>query len=527
MIDIIPRPKKISTELWIDEAIWGHRFYDEQTPWLTILEFLLILESIDQEQKLIEKTDNKIDYKCWERLYLRNILFNNPYLDIIANDKSLTDQERWDLWLDKMKENAAVHQENASYEYLKVRFTKFQDFADVVRFILSNSIEGDSNKRWSSKFIFPFGPAYLFPDLRIDNKNNFSASIDRRFFARTGELLYLMICRSKMNQEILSGLIKLGIISDSVNSNNYNSKWNQLGIILQPNPLSQFEHQMSLNENYCYLPYRYLPEYDALADDWLKILNTNLPDFDALPHLVNLTGLHLIIYMLGRAKYILEDYTKIEFIIDITSNKKNIVSTISCQSFAVNNSFSEQAVKYYVKRITQEPKWKDITDHKNNVWLVDIKDFLMEKLIGNSKESEILDITSNSPDEILEQISQEAIIRHKKHVGKCHNSWSKQIGLASSRGTRRFRYTLTDSLLKTLVLCHVSHRLEFQEFLQILYDNYGFVIGERQAINYIDNGKVDEMTFHENAENLEQRLSSLGLLKRLSDACAYVQNPFS
>ncbi|MBI2570980.1 MAG: hypothetical protein HYV63_28580 [Candidatus Schekmanbacteria bacterium] len=24
--------------LWAEEAIWGHRFYDNQTPWLLVLE---------------------------------------------------------------------------------------------------------------------------------------------------------------------------------------------------------------------------------------------------------------------------------------------------------------------------------------------------------------------------------------------------------------------------------------------------------------------------------------------------------
>lgn len=44
---------------------------------------------------------------------------------------------------------------------------------------------------------------------------------------------------------------------------------------------------------------------------------------------------------------------------------------------------------------------------------------------------------------------------------------------------------------------------------------------------FIENGEADQEAFASNAERLEQRLSSLGLLKRLSDACAYVQNPFA
>ncbi len=37
----------------------------------------------------------------------------------------------------------------------------------------------------------------------------------------------------------------------------------------------------------------------------------------------------------------------------------------------------------------------------------------------------------------------------------------------------------------------------------------------------------DDTSFERNRARLEARLSSMGLLKRLSDACAYVINPFA
>ena len=128
---------------------------------------------------------------------------------------------------------------------------------------------------------------------------------------------------------------------------------------------------------------------------------------------------------------------------------------------------------------------------------------------------------------MLEEICQQAITRHKQHVGKFHNSWTKEIGLAASRGSHRTRYAPTDSLLKTLVLCCVPQRMEFQEFLETLYKKYGFIIGEKRATDIINRKEADQEVFSDNAERLEQRLASLGLLKRLSDACAYVFNPYT
>jgi hypothetical protein len=69
--------------------------------------------------------------------------------------------------------------------------------------------------------------------------------------------------------------------------------------------------------------------------------------------------------------------------------------------------------------------------------------------------------------------------------------------------------------------------MEFQEFLSILHARYGFIIGHHQAGPYITQGLSDQKSFEDNARRLELRLASLGLLRRLSDACAYIENPYT
>jgi hypothetical protein len=68
--------------------------------------------------------------------------------------------------------------------------------------------------------------------------------------------------------------------------------------------------------------------------------------------------------------------------------------------------------------------------------------------------------------------------------------------------------------------------MEFKDFLEALYQRYGIVVGDGQARDLIDSGNADQEDFSDNARRLEERLASLGLLKRLSDSCAYVENPF-
>jgi len=70
-----------------------------------------------------------------------------------------------------------------------------------VSLVRTTSLEVNSNKRWTSKFVFPYGKDCLYEDLDKNATTN-----DRRFFGRTGEVLYLMLCRTQRKQELLAAL---------------------------------------------------------------------------------------------------------------------------------------------------------------------------------------------------------------------------------------------------------------------------------------------------------------------------------
>lgn len=533
-LEILPKPQSQNknhreTEMWVDEAIWGHRLYDEQTPWLTLLEFLGILQTeLEAQRPFIEEVEyNQLNYSSYSRLYLRNILFNNPCLEAVNAEYS-TEEDRWKNWLEKIT-NDCGGIPNPDFSYLQERFSNFRDFLEVVKFLQYNAIERDSNKRWSSKFVFPYGINCLYEDLRV-NKDGFSN--DRRFFARTGELLYLMISRSHRKIEILDHLRKIGVID-----NHKSSKWNNLVAALQPNSDANNDTKPRNKGNSIppYLPYKTLPEFDNLADDWLNLFNCYLPDYDSLPHLVNIMGVHFVIYLLKRAQGILNNDDDIrfeskspdnedepKFILEIVTPKKTIIRNLASDNFLKNNNLSKQAVEHYIQRLSQLSEWQKCLYSATPI--EDALDIFKEEIYYDKKNNEI---KGNSPEELLQNLCQQAIDRHKKHVGQFHNKWAKEIGLASSRGSRQTRYAPTDSLLKTLVLCCVPKRMEFQEFLEIIYQKYGFIIGEKQAIDIINRNEADQEAFKYNRERLEQRLASLGLLKRLSDACAYVFNPYT
>ncbi|WP_435923404.1 hypothetical protein [Paenibacillus sp. DYY-L-2] len=507
---VLERPAKIDSDMWVDEAIWGHRLYDEQTPWLCFMEFLNVLNAeMHAARALKETSPNTLSYSPQQRLYLRNILFNNPRMRVIEREFRNDNHAQWEKWIETMAADSAGIQ-TPNFSYLQSRFSSFEDFIDVVEFLSSSTIEGENNKRWSSLFIFPFGPDCLYEDLNVKGTN---ISQDRRFFARTGELLYLMLARSGKGEELLKHF------EDRILNND--SKFNRLVSAIQPD--EELSHSSSIKREGAYLPYLDLPEYKAIAEDWIRLFKCNIPTYDVIPHLINVMGIHMLIYSLNRAKEVLGQSDKATFLLEIVSPKKTIVRELSADSFYENNLLSRSAVERYIRQVSETNEWQSAI---NSNELLECRDILKKKFEWPKKSKED-DYDFDSPQELLNALLENAINRHNQHLNKFHNVWSREIGLSSRRGSRRYRYAPQDLLIKSLVLCVVPSRMEFQDFLEELFLKYGFIIGDKQASSYINSGRADQEAFSENASRLEQRLASMGLLKRLSDGCAYVENPFA
>jgi hypothetical protein len=506
MIKRLPRPAAHKREVfdgafWVDEQIWGHRLYDEQTPWLTVLEFLSVFLS---QPALTGRADLK--YTPQRQLRLRNIVFNNPYFAEVIREPPLTDSEAWSSWAELMDRGAALSDE--SFIGLRDSIPRFPDFVRVVEYLRRTSIEGNSNKRWSSKFVFPFGPSALYEDLRVKES---SASNDRRFFARSGELLYLMLGRSARASE-LAALIKERF----------------LGV---GDPTHRIVHALqgiaepaSDSRPIGYLPYEALPDFDELTDDWLFLLRQPLPRFDFLPHLVSVTGLHLLKYFLGRARDQLGHGSGPVFVCEIVSPRRNSVREVAVQCFEQNQALPREAVERLIREVDQSTEWKKACADPEAIQACAR---VLEARFDWPDDSELESINAHKPEDLINQLVQRALLRHRQHFGKIHGTWARHIGLSSRRGSQRVRYAPTDALIKALVFANVQTRMEFKLFLKRLHERYGIVIGEHQSGAYLSEGAADLEDFAENATRLEERLTSMGLMKRLSDACAYVQLPFS
>ena len=510
MSSIIKRPEIKSVDFCVDENIWGHRLYDEQLPHLTVLEFLGVLGSnLDRPLRLREEDGGTAKFKPQRQIRLRGLLFNNPYVESIA-DGAASDEEKWRQWLERFAQGATGNGD-VDMAYLRRSFASFDDFAKAIELLRSSSFESRSNKRWSSKFVFPFGPDALYEDLEIDSKGKMSN--DRRFFARTGELLYLMLARSKRGGE-LGDILAARLF-------NREAPMNRLARALQG--ASQYADDPRPAG---YLPEAANPRFDQICEDWLSILAKDMPIYDALEHLIVISGLNMLLYFLDRAKRVAGNDDPVEIVCEIVSKERTKVRALSGDSYQFNQGLPAKAVRAHVESIRLDAEWATAAmaefPEAERVKLMRER-FQWPPADGGDDD----DYTGKSPDALVSDLVENALARHEQHVGKIHAAWSRAIGLSSRRLSRRTRYAPNDRLLKSIVISIVDERMQFDEFLAEAKRRYGLILGDAEGSRLLNAKLVDQEELSENRDNLETRLVGLGLVRRLSDSCSFVENPFA
>jgi hypothetical protein len=493
------------TTLWVEEELFGHRLWARQTPWLLFLEFLNVAEAFlrDGTDALFSPTrpDEMRPYTMRYRMGLRYILFDNEDLVRISSS-SVSDQDKWTQWLGSMEGRGI------NFDYLKSRFQKFDHFSDLVALVRNTTLEAETrDRRWSSRFVFPFGVSALYSDAKVGANG---PQPDFNNFGRTGEILYMMLSRS-------SGAGRLRVA------------FSELLALNQPKNLLVSRLCAPGDDNLdrgqkgeTYLPYKSHPAFERLASDWLAVLDRNLPEQDAYAHLVPLSALHILLYQLETSAGMLGQ-KRPHLVCEMIAPRKEFVRQRSIASFQDNDAKSNTALMVLIDEALSAPEWQDVVlgEYTDAERLKRGLEFLERRFSYKTK---------TLPSELNELIDQFKEDVEEKHVGACgrvHRDYSRYIGLSSARGTNRVRYAPTDNLLKTLVVARVPRRLEFKRFLADLYVQYGFVLGEAEALLALDPEDYDASAFERNRMRLEARMGSMGMLIRLSDGCAYVINPFA
>lgn len=506
-------PETLSTasmRLWCEYAIWGLLFHDDQSPWLTVVECLHICfarQRADQAilEGLPESASHEIiRYATPLNHHLRHLLFRDRDILEIA-ERNLDDRAMWQAWKDLLDRD----QITLNFDYLRKEFQSFQEMANAVELLRSAEIESQTAKRWTSRHLLPLGDSLLFPDVAAND------GLDRKFMRRTGELLYLMLNRSEQRAD-LAALISSRLLATK-------TPWNKLAARLAGPDLGD-----DASTSVGYLPMASHEAYDVLASDWIALLKlASVPIENVLDPLQRLSGLAQALYILQQARTTIGPPAPLPpFFMDMVGIGRSPVRKLSIALHQRHQAMLGDAMAQFVHAYAQSEDWIKIADDGDRASAVRElkKRFLWDAGYPNDPDR------LPSPTQQMDQLRMEAQSPRGHSVVSAFKSHLRHLGLLRSYRRAGTWYAPNDNFLEALVLGNVTTPMEFNDFLQHVFQRYNIVVGPEEVRNAfsLSSGAlpVPLADLQDNERRLEERLRVLGFLDRKSDDCAFVINPF-
>jgi hypothetical protein len=501
--------------LWCEYPIWGLLLYDDQSPWLSILEALHICFSRASDKKSIFPGPEQdasgallhewMQYSVPLSTGLRTILFNDQMIDDISASAA-DNASMWTSW-----EKSCDREKSVDVAHLKKRFAEFRDLARAVALLRSSQIDGNNNRRPTSRHLLPLGRDMIFADV-----SESKLQPDRRWLRRTGEIVYLMLNRSAYRGAI-EALLREKLIEAK-------SPWDRLARNLKGREADE-DDTRSLNTGYLPLPSH--SAYERLAQDWLAILALRMPISTSLASLARLTSLNLLLYVVERGVEIVEgpEGHVPPFVLDMVgSSSLGGLRKLSDDLYKRHRRLPAEAMRTFVERFRGSEEWARIEADENAA--LEARNllasrFLWKRDLGTDPHA------MPSPREQIEDLLIEVQRPRSHSVGAMYVAHGRQAGVLLARAGVGTWYAPTDDLIEALVLANVDGPEELESFLEKLYRRYRIVIGTEEAMKAFDGELPDtEANFRANERSFEDRLRMLGYLQRKSDDCAFVNNPF-
>lgn len=512
----VPETQNLSSvKLWCEYAIWGLLFYDDQSPWLTVVEALHICfhrkvqgdPVFTPVASAASAEHEAITYRLRLNYELRHMLFRDREVIRIANGQSVDEKARWQAWLDTVSRDYA----GLELSYLQDEFETFGEMARSVELLRTAEIEAQSAKRWTSRHILPLGPDMLFAD--VNDKN----SLDRKFMRRTGEMLYLMLNRATQREE-LGQLIETRLLGAA-------SPWNRLAKRVGGSSAA------SVGDTHIgYLPVARATSYERLAEDWVALLSLrNIPVENLLDPLERVSGLMQILYILERAQETIGDDVPVPpFFLDLLGAPgNNPIRKLSANQFKRHRSMPVEAIGAFVDTFAASDEWSGVL--ASAAGAKEATNLLASRFLWRPSRSPNPDWMP-SPQDQLAELRMQAQNSKGHSITSTFSNHAKHIGMLRAQRSSGTWYAPSDAFLEALVLANVTTPMEFGDFLHRLMIRYNIVIGPeevRAAFNVKTSALPAPLAdLKDNERRLEDRLRVLGFLDRKSDDCAFVINPF-
>ncbi|MCY4445254.1 MAG: hypothetical protein OXC02_02160 [Rhodobacteraceae bacterium] len=515
-----------SVQMRVQEYMYGHRILNEQVPYMIVLEALTVYASKKRGSTIVSSGyHEKFIYEVPYREKLRFLLFQDRNLEQIISDTKIPLSYKFKSWKESVnKQYQPSIENNKAFDYLEEIFDSLHNLHQAVKLLKSLELDIINSRRWTSRFLSVSGPDMILPDFNIKGNN---WSYDRRFFARGGELIYLMLNRSSHAKRVKK-LIEDTFLNkdDQINkiarilSGQQEDKKSDLTSDSKSEPSDSQENNKinSSQTTIGYLPYHYHESYDLIASDWCKILESQLPKQLKFEPLFRITGINLLGYLIARTKAIRGAEEPTYIIADLTDGENRKIREAAKTNFNQHRFEAQNAVKCYIEIILSEnDRWKSSLE-SNNIGEA-------KKAIKDCFYTKELEEKAESVEKLKDDFVNLANKRSRNNINDYLLPLSRNSGLVTTRQGIGPWFAIDDKLLVALVLASVDEAVELQDFLACLHKKYGLIIGPVEAREAF--GEIRTEAYNTNLVALEKRLTQLSLTKRLSDDCAFVMNPYT
>ena len=508
--------EQFSTQL--SAQIWGHRFKDGQKGPEYVLEFLNVLSGA--QYKL--GADN---YERKKSTGLRKFIFEGEKEGSQDGVVSLEPE---------FKE--ALYTMASDREQISV----IREFFRNLEVPLHDGKGKAANRSWYAKTLYPLHESLLFFELRTKNG---IPSYERNFFARGGELYFLMLAYGTEHNLELRKSIESRLQYLLQKNKQIENIVNKLSGELDKEEQNMKDYyplkkQEGSTKEYPYLPVTDDPIYTEFAEELCQLISLNIDIYEMFELMTSLITFQLSRYMLHRANDTNQE--KITQFFDCLDGQLGPIQTLSSKSFSDNELLIKNKFESYFENIYKDKiQGESFVKEHLQTWKDNPEDFLaylgLKRLskIRKNKVIKVLNKCNNYKDlstklyAVVKDIISDQLKKHQLNIVR---GLTRDGGFGGYKAGSKYRYYMTDNFLQVLVYIIVKPKeaIEFNSFLEIIYNKFGFIIGEIQARRdgIYEKSRINISYFQRNEHALREKLRHNGLLVEYSDATAMIRNPY-
>lgn len=526
----------------IGAEIWGHRFKDGQRGPEYTLEFLNVFAG----------TGFSLEKKYYDR---RKMIEFRQF--VYEGEK------------EGAKGHTAIFEENKKNiirEKLGVSEKQLEDlqvFFKNLTIPLMTPMGKPVDRSWYAQMMYPLHESLLFSEVRVNrdknNTKNLTINYERNFFARGGELYFLMLHYGTLNNSELRINIEKNmktLLSSSSGViaviNQINEAFSEYSTGDQPAPLIKDEELSNVitsweSSEYPTLPNTDLDLYKEFAEELNALLMLNIDIYEMFDILTSLITFQLHRYMIFQSEQIIGETSS--YFIDCLEGQNKSIKFLAQDSYRIHETIVREAYKTFVEDRVEEVFSESKAEEKIYFWRNNFDSSEKDKLKGYSgffNELNFNSLQATKKKKLIEALETKDINNAKKllrlrivelymeDLSKTQVPIMKTLArdgqfIVSGKGSKA-RYVLHDNVLSALVYATLNgqNNLPYDDFLNELFQKYRIIIGEDAAkISGLYSKEGINLThFRSNEKKMRQKLKQNGLLQEYSDATALVTNPY-